>query len=117
MSDYTPNEKEWQATVVEVARLHGWATMHQLDSRGTEAGWPDLVLLRPPELLIVELKSERGKVTQAQERWLADLSACGVETSVWRPSNFDAVCTRLARRGREGAKERPLRALPNTEPA
>lgn len=85
MSAWSPNEKEWQELVTGFAKLHGWQVFHHLDSRGTEAGWPDLVLIRPPELLIVELKSERGKVTSAQEATLAALGACGVETALWRP--------------------------------
>jgi hypothetical protein len=99
------NEAQWQELVVQFATLHGWATMHQLHSRGTEAGWPDLVLIRPPELLIVELKSERGKVSAAQQRWLADLAACGVETALWRPSDEAEVFARL------GRTQRPLRAV------
>lgn len=91
-------EKDWQQQVTRLARLEGWRVMHHLISRGTEPGWPDLVLTRPPELLIVELKAERGRVTPAQRTWLDDLAACGVEVHVWRPSDFDAVHERLRRR-------------------
>lgn len=104
-------EREWQGLIVQFARLHGWAVMHHLDSRGTEAGWPDLVLIRPPELLIVELKSERGKVSAAQQNWLDALSACGVETGVWRPSDERSVFARL------GAKQGALRAVGGDEAA
>lgn len=100
------NEKEWQGLVVQFARLHGWAVMHHLDSRGTEAGWPDLVLIRPPELLIVELKSERGKVSTAQQSWLDALGACGIETGIWRPRDEKSVFARL------GASRAALHAVP-----
>ena len=89
-------EADWQALIVQFATLHGWLTMHQLHSKGTTAGWPDLVMLRPPELIVVELKSERGKVSAAQQSWLAGLAACGVETYVWRPHDEAEAFARLA---------------------
>lgn len=97
------NEEQWQGLVTQYARLHGWQVFHHLDSRGTEAGWPDLVLIRPPELVIVELKSERGKVTAAQQSTIDALGVCGIETGVWRPGNEAEVFARL------GAKQAALR--------
>jgi hypothetical protein len=85
-------EKEWQAQVLELAGLLGWATYHPWLSIHSPRGWPDLALVRPPRLLLVELKSEKGKVTPAQQHWLELLGACpGVEAHVWRPSDWDAV--------------------------
>lgn len=90
-----PTEKQWQAQVVQVATLYRWTATHHLDSRGTLAGWPDLSLIRVPELVFAELKTERGKLSQAQEERLEQLRACGQEVHVWRPSDFDAVLARL----------------------
>jgi HNH endonuclease/VRR-NUC domain len=91
-------ERDWHQQVVEVATLYGWRHFHAFDMRRSDAGWPDIVLCRPPELLIVELKAEHGKLQVAQEEWLADLWACGIETAVWRPSSFDEIHGRLRRR-------------------
>lgn len=93
-------EADWQSLVVGVARLHGWMTWHTRDSRGSDPGWPDLVLARPAtgEVIFVELKSERGKVTISQQGALDALAACGVETAVWRPSDEAAVMERLRKR-------------------
>jgi hypothetical protein len=42
--------------------------------------------------VLVELKSEKGKVTPAQQHWLDLLGACpGLEVHVWRPSDWDGV--------------------------
>ena len=38
-------------------------------------------------LLVIELKSTRGKLTQAEEEWLAYFKAAGVETYLWRPDD------------------------------
>lgn len=81
-------EDELQALVIGMARLRGWRVYHTHDSRRSPAGWPDLILARPPRLLAVELKSERGRVTVKQREWLEGLAACGVSVAVWRPSDW-----------------------------
>src|SRR3712207_848242 len=78
-------ERDFQAQVVQFARLCGWRCYHTHDSRRSEPGFPDLILARPPRLLAVELKTNRGKVTDAQAEWLETLAACGVTTAVVRP--------------------------------
>jgi hypothetical protein len=90
-------EKAWQEQVVQLATLYGWRHFHVHDSRRSDPGWPDLVLVRAPALLAAELKTDRGRLTTAQAEWLALLDACGVETHVWRPRDFDAVHARLRR--------------------
>lgn len=56
------------------------------------SGWPDLVLARPPRLIIVELKSQAGRVKPEQDRWLKLLRACpGIETYLWRPDDWDDI--------------------------
>jgi hypothetical protein len=89
------SEKLWQEQVIELATLYRWQHYHAFDSRRSIAGWPDLVLARSPELLFVELKTDKGRVTPAQRDWLTLLTACGVETHVWRPRDFDEIHERL----------------------
>jgi hypothetical protein len=89
------NEAAWQQQVIDLATLYGWEHYHSFDSRRSVPGWPDLVLVRPPELVIVELKTDTGRLTAPQRNWLALLSGCGAETHVWRPSDFDEVHERL----------------------
>ena len=53
------------------------------------AGFPDLVLAKPGRLLFVELKSENGRLSQEQARWLAALGLTErAEVKVWRPSDW-----------------------------
>lgn len=85
-------EAQWLRQVVDLARLLGWQTFHPWLSIHSERGWPDLALVRPPRLILAELKTDRGKTTPAQEHWLALLRECpGVETALWRPSDIDQV--------------------------
>lgn len=104
-------EKDLQARVMDVARLYGWRVAHFHDSRRQvkpgvfvgdrdAAGFPDLVLVRPPELLVVELKREIGKVTDEQNAWLGALASCGVEVLVVRPSTERELVVRLSQRTR-----------------
>lgn len=87
-------EREWQAQVVDAARLLGWRVYHTHDSRRSEPGWPDLALVRD-RLVMAELKTDTGRVSQAQSDWLAALRDAGVETYLWRPSDWDAVLATL----------------------
>ena len=90
-------EREWQAQVVEAARLLGWRVYHTHDSRRSAPGWPDLALVRD-RLVMAELKTETGRVSPEQQQWLALLDAAGVETYLWRPSDLDEVLAVLKRR-------------------
>ena len=38
-------EDQWQSAVIEYARLMGWLVYHTHDSRHSEKGFPDLVLV------------------------------------------------------------------------
>lgn len=86
------HEKIFQLEVVRLAKLTKWWVYHTYDSRRSEPGFPDLVMIKPPRVIIAELKSEKGKVTPAQERCLSLFRLCpGVETYLWRPSDMDVI--------------------------
>lgn len=76
----------------EYAWLVGWRDYCHWISVRSPAGYPDLTLVRPPRVVFAELKSEKGRVSAAQEETLALLGDCpGVETYLWRPSDWDAL--------------------------
>ena len=88
-------ERRLQTLVIDLARTLGYEPpYHTRDSRGSEPGFPDLVLLRLPKagrpgrVLYAELKAQRGTVSAAQQSWLDRLRACGQETYCWRPSDW-----------------------------
>lgn len=95
MTETKISEASFQRTVIEMAELLSWRTYHTHDSRRSNQGWPDLVLVRAGELVIVELKTNTGRLSQAQGEWLDDLEASGVEVHVWRPRDFDRIEARL----------------------
>jgi len=97
----TLTEADWCAFVVQTARLYGWRVSHQRPAR-TAAGWrtaiegdrgaPDLLLARGGVVLLVELKTDRGRLGPGQAEWLA---ALGPHAAVWRPRDRDAVISAL----------------------
>ena len=91
-------EADFQAKVLELAKVCGWLAYHTFDSRRSQPGFPDLVLVRPPQIVFVELKSARGAVRYEQAVWIAALSACtDVTTRLWRPADWDDLVTTLNR--------------------
>lgn len=94
------SERNLQRHVIALAEMRNWRVYHTHDSRRSQAGFPDLVMVRLlcafpdslTEAVIVELKSERGRVTPEQEAWLDLLRRLpGVKfAGVIRPSNWFA---------------------------
>jgi VRR-NUC domain-containing protein len=86
------NERQFLKDVRALATQLGWAEYHTHRSDFSPAGWPDLALCRPPRLVLAELKSEKGKVSDRQQFWLDLLGRCpGIETYLWRPSHLDEI--------------------------
>lgn len=94
-------EGDLQAQIIAAAQTHRWHVAHFRPAR-TELGWrtpvaadgagfPDLVLVRNGRLIFAELKSERGRISDAQEAWLARLAEADVEVYVWRPTDLDTA--------------------------
>ena len=85
---YDLPEAEFQSIVLEMAEQAGWdKRYHTYDSRRSEAGFPDLVLVRDC-VLWIELKSSKGALTPPQKDWLEALAAAGQECHVWRPKDL-----------------------------
>ena len=85
-------ERQLLDAVRAACRWAGLLTYHTYSSRRSEPGFPDLVAIRPPRVLFIELKVEKGRLSRAQEHWLKllRLVPC-VEVFVWRPSDWPAV--------------------------
>ena len=85
-------EKDLQAAVVRLAGYAGYMAYHTYDSRRSASGFPDLVLVNPDtgRLLWRELKTDTGRLTDAQENWLRALRAAGQDAAVWRPADWTA---------------------------
>lgn len=103
-------EADFQASVVELARLHGWRVAavrrvavrrpdgsfyHETPMGADGVGWPDLYLVRGRQAVAAELKSDTGRATPDQLAWLGFLEAAGVAVYIWRPKDWDEIQTVL----------------------
>ena len=105
-------ETQFQQQVIDLAHLTGWTVAHfraaKVIIKGVETyrtpvqadgkGFPDLVLVKPPRVLFIELKSESGQASPEQVAWLLLLGKCpGIETYCWKPSQWDEIVEILRR--------------------
>ena len=94
------SHKDFQAAVRRLATAHGWADYCLWRSRHSPAGWPDLILIRPPDIIGAELKIPPDRLSPAQSRTLAQLSQCRrIHTFVWRPRDWQQIADTLFRPG------------------
>lgn len=85
-------ERDFQRLIVEAAGYLGYAVYHTFDSRRSNPGWPDLVLLKQGRMICLELKTERGRIRPEQEVWIAALDQVpGVTARIVRPSQWDQI--------------------------
>ena len=87
-------EAEWLHSVGDALDLTGWAWIHHRPARRAQGKWttptqgnsakgfPDIVAVRPPRVLWLELKAARGQVSPEQAAWLERLRASGQEAHV-----------------------------------
>lgn len=85
------SEKQFMASVLTLARVLGWLCFHTHDSRRSESGFPDLFMVRGTRAVAAELKSERGKLSAAQQKWLERMGAAGLEVYTWKPTQKQEI--------------------------
>lgn len=86
-------EDDFQTQVLELAEKLGWThRYHAHDSRRSESGFPDLVLVhRRHGVIFAELKSGRGIVSPEQWAWHEVLLQAGAAAYIWRPADWPDV--------------------------
>jgi hypothetical protein len=101
-------EQEWQRQVTDLAELCGWHWAHWRAAR-TEHGWRtpvsgtigagfvDLILVHPRRrrALLIELKSDIGRLSDEQRDVHEVLRQAGLEVDVWRPRDWERVVAAL----------------------
>ena len=83
-------EATLQTRVLEIAAELRWLAYHTHDSRRSQPGFPDLVLVsaRSGRVMWRELKRQKEKPSAEQQEWLDALRAAGQDAGVWRPADL-----------------------------
>lgn len=94
-------ERELQRNVVDLARVLRLAVQDHGFRGFSAAGMTDLTIVGPNGVLFVELKRQRGRLTEAQQAWRASILAAGGVHLVWFPIDWldgtiEATLRRLA---------------------
>lgn len=104
-------ERDFARQVEELLNLYKWRWCHfrpaRVKGKGKDgwvtplsgySGFPDYVAVRmgePTRLLFIELKSEKGRVTEEQMKWFVSLVASGNESYIWKPSDWNEILDTL----------------------
>ena len=102
MAGLQGTEEGFLQQVKELAVACGWLAYHTRRSKGSDPGFPDLVLVKRGKLLFWELKMKparvkAGRLTDAQLDWAAELEPVTigtlgrVEYRVLRPEDWDDI--------------------------
>jgi hypothetical protein len=89
-------ERDFQRAVCKLAKVLGCMVYHTHDSRRSEPGFPDLVIVGRHGVMFRELKAQGGRLSPEQETWIYGLRNADADAAVWRPSDWpDRVTTDL----------------------
>ena len=91
------------AQVKTLALHYGWSFHHAQPSvvgkrwiTTGSPGFPDIVMAHQVRgLIFAELKTAKGKTSEAQDDWLETLRS-HAECYLWRPCDIDWIATRLS---------------------
>jgi hypothetical protein len=108
LMDRSLTEAQWQKQVEKALDTFGWWWMHVPSNvvlcptckrriyRGIRKGVPDIWAIRPPYMLYLELKTERGWLDPEQQRVQDLLRACGQVALCVRPRDRATLLDLLA---------------------
>jgi len=89
------SEKDFQKKVIKLAEGHNWFWCHcpSVFSSGKwrvplagSPGFPDLVLARDGLIVLVELKSDTGRLRPGQAEWISAANG-----KIWRPRDWEEI--------------------------
>lgn len=92
-------EAEFQSQVRQLCKIRGLLVYHTQDSRRSDPGFPDLVIVGSRRMIYRELKKQDGRVSAMQQYWIDRLTDLGQDAGVWRPSDMPRIVQELGTLG------------------
>ncbi len=69
--DAAQKEAKYQQQILDLARTLGWRCYHTWDSQHSEGGFPDIIAIRGPQLLALEIKGAKAKEPPLEQKgWI-----------------------------------------------
>lgn len=108
LMDRSLKEKPWQQQVEGWLDLYGYWWMHIPSNvivcprckwkifRGIQKGFPDILAIKPPYILWIELKTEQGQLKPEQKQVGTMLEACGQRWIHARPRDRESLLNLIA---------------------
>ena len=94
------SERDFQKQVTDLLEANGWLWTHTPDSRRNlgHRGFPDIVAVKPPYTLFIEIKTDKGRLSPFQKRWIDALNAADGAAAVIRPKDWENFKTLIEER-------------------
>ena len=91
-NDYI-SERAFAQAVVEAAEDLGWTVWRTWASVHSPSGEPDLRMAHPGlrQIVWAELKTQKGKLSHAQQQAIETLIAAGARVYLWRPADWPQI--------------------------
>ena len=106
-------EAELKTKVIDLAHARGWMVHHDRAARKSDGTWstpiegdpgfPDLVLVRDQTIIIAELKTTKGVLSDPQREWMAALTGDGSGRSPRRSAKIGHFLLVVTWRPEDGA--------------
>lgn len=81
-------EAALQSQVRTAALTAGWLFYHVYDSKRSDPGFPDVVVVRDDRVMFRELKTQKGRLSPEQVQWKEALLEAGADWAIWRPYDW-----------------------------
>ena len=78
---------KWMHIKPSIMQSGKWATSMNKGGKG----WLDYIAMRPPRIIVVELKDAYSKMTSEQKEWWALWEFLPVELYLWRSKDIEEI--------------------------
>ena len=76
-------EQQYQKKLIDRYEKEGWTVIKLIMCN--KAGLPDLVCMKPDEVKFIEVKSEKGRLSEVQKYRIDELKEAGFDVEVMKP--------------------------------